>query len=223
MTSSLSGVSLGLGWIMGILIAVVAFTSGLTWIMGSDRTLAVSCYDGAGPRLFGKFSARFGTPLRVNVLSGVVSTVVFVTTPDHGRQRVQVLLGSAEPGHLDHAHLLPWHLPGRTRPAASATRRRPALLSPWIWVTTILSTVAIVFCTVETLFPGLGDGWFSSNYLPSDQWKSNEKWTFLLTDLVPLALFAVISVAFWYAGKRHRERELRGDGRRGPALLQHST
>jgi amino acid transporter len=70
-TSSLSGFGMGLGWIMGILIAIVAFTSGLTWIMGSDRTLAVSCYDGAGPRFFGKFSARFGTPVRVNILSGV--------------------------------------------------------------------------------------------------------------------------------------------------------
>ena len=63
---------------MGILVAIVAFTSGLTWIMGSDRTLAVSCYDGAGPRSLGKFSARFGTPLRVNVLSGVVSTAILM-------------------------------------------------------------------------------------------------------------------------------------------------
>ena len=72
-TSTLSGAGVGLGWILGILVAIVAFTSGLTWIMGSDRTLAVSCYDGAGPRWLGKFSARFGTPLRVNVLSGVLS------------------------------------------------------------------------------------------------------------------------------------------------------
>ena len=67
-----------LGWLMGALIAVVAFTSGLTWIMGSDRTLAVSCYDGAGPRGLGTFSARFGTPVRVNILSGFVSTGVFI-------------------------------------------------------------------------------------------------------------------------------------------------
>ncbi|MBV9592842.1 MAG: APC family permease, partial [Actinobacteria bacterium] len=61
-TSTLSGGGEVIGWLMGILIAIVAFTSGLTWIMGSDRTLAVSCYDGAGPRSLGKFSARFGTP-----------------------------------------------------------------------------------------------------------------------------------------------------------------
>ena len=81
-TSTLSGFAEFVGWIMGILVAIVAFTSGLTWIMGSDRTLAVSCYDGAGPKALGKFSARFGTPLRVNVLSGVVSTGIFIAAEE---------------------------------------------------------------------------------------------------------------------------------------------
>ena len=34
----------------------------------------MSCYDGAGPRSL----ARFGTPLRVNVLSWIISSVIFV-------------------------------------------------------------------------------------------------------------------------------------------------
>ena len=42
--------------------------------MGADRILAVAAYDGAGPRALGRFSARFGTPLTVNILSGIVST-----------------------------------------------------------------------------------------------------------------------------------------------------
>ena len=45
-------------------------SSGVTWIMGSDRALAVSGYDGAAPRFLGVISSRFGTPVRVNVLSG---------------------------------------------------------------------------------------------------------------------------------------------------------
>jgi amino acid transporter len=204
-TSSLTGLGLGLGWIMGVLIAIVAFTSGLTWIMGSDRTLAVSCYDGAGPKYFGKFSARFGTPLRVNVLSGVVSTAVFVSTTlitgGNTYKFFSVALNLAISTTLiSYLGIFPaaWML----------RRRRPSddrpYLSPMLPLMTILSTAAIMFCTVETLFPGLGDGWFSANYLPSDQWQSSEKWTFLLTDLVPLLLFLAISIGFWAAGKRHR-------------------
>ena len=38
------------GWLMGVLIAFVAFTSGLIWLIGSDRAMAVACLDSAGPR-----------------------------------------------------------------------------------------------------------------------------------------------------------------------------
>jgi amino acid transporter len=204
-TSTLSGFGQFLGAIMGLLVVVVAFTSGLTWIMGSDRTLAVSCYDGAGPRWFGKFSARFGTPLRVNVLSGVLSTAVFVAateiTGGNAYKFFSVALNLAISTTLiSYLGIFPaaWVL-RRKRP----DDHRP-YLSPWIAATTIVSTAFIVFCTIETLFPGLGDGWFSANYLPSDQWKSNEKWTFLLTDLIPLVLFLAISLAFWAIGSRQR-------------------
>ena len=53
-------------------------SSACTWLMGSDRSQAVACYDGAGPAFLGRFSARLGTPVNVNFLSGVFSTIVFV-------------------------------------------------------------------------------------------------------------------------------------------------
>jgi amino acid transporter len=53
-------------------------TSGAVWMIGSDRVLAVSAYDGAFPAFFGKFNARFGTPVRVNVMSGIVATAFMV-------------------------------------------------------------------------------------------------------------------------------------------------
>ena len=76
--------------------------------------------------------------------------------------------------------------------------------SPMIGVTTVLSVAAIVFCTVETIFPGAGDKWFGADYRPSDQWKQSDKWSYLITVAVPLVLFTVISVWFWAAGRRHR-------------------
>ena len=75
-TATLSGAGLILGDACAMLFILCLLTSGATWIMGSDRALAVSCYDGAGPRVLGVINARFGTPVRVNVFSGIVATVV---------------------------------------------------------------------------------------------------------------------------------------------------
>lgn len=209
-TSTLNGFGSGIGWILGILVAVVAFTSGLTWIMGSDRTLAVSCYDGAGPRSLGAFSARFGTPLRVNVLSGILSTAiliatVFVTGGNAYKFFAVALNLAISTTLISYLGIFPaaWVL-RRRRPQDARPYR-----TPLISVMTILSVAAIAFSTVETIFPGLGDTWFGDNYRPSQDWAASEKWSYLGIVAIPLALFLAIAVGFWYAGKQHRERELR--------------
>ena len=61
---------------VGFIFALV--TSGSVWMMGSDRIQAVAAYDGAFFPWFGKFNARLGTPVRVNVLSGVASTLFMI-------------------------------------------------------------------------------------------------------------------------------------------------
>jgi glutamate:GABA antiporter len=53
-------------------------TSGAVWMIGSDRILAVAAYDGAFPGFFGVFNRKLGTPVRVNVMSGVVATIFMV-------------------------------------------------------------------------------------------------------------------------------------------------
>jgi glutamate:GABA antiporter len=57
-------------------------------MMGSDRILAVAAYDGAFPGYFGRFHARLGTPVRVNVMSGITSTIFMLAA-------VYLLSGSA--------------------------------------------------------------------------------------------------------------------------------
>jgi amino acid transporter len=53
-------------------------TSGAVWMIGSDRVQAVAAYDGASWGWFGVFNRRLGTPVRVNVMSGIVSTIICV-------------------------------------------------------------------------------------------------------------------------------------------------
>ncbi len=54
-------------------------TSGSVWMIGSDRIQAVASYDGAFFPYFGVFNRRLGTPVRVNVLSGITSSVFAIT------------------------------------------------------------------------------------------------------------------------------------------------
>ena len=202
-TSTLTGAGQILGWIMGLLIVIAAFTSGLTWIMGSDRTLAVSCLDGAGPRALGKFSERFSTPVRVNVLSGVVSTGVFVATQlitdgDAAKFFNVALALAISTTLMSYFFIFPaaWRL-RRKNPEKVLPYR-----APMVGLCTILSLFAVLFCTVQTLFPGLGDAWFSPDYLPNDSWTPNEKWVYLLTEAVPLVLFIALGVIFWAIGRK---------------------
>jgi len=77
-TATLTGFGKVMGDFAAACFILALLSSGTTWIMGSDRSQAVAGYDGAGPRSLGIFSARFGTPIVVNLLSGVVATITMI-------------------------------------------------------------------------------------------------------------------------------------------------
>jgi amino acid transporter len=66
-------------------------------------------------------------------------------------------------------------------------------LSVWL-------TVIVTFATVQLLAPGLGAGWFNDSYRP-DGWEASEKWKYMLTEAIPLAIFILIAVIFWAIGR----------------------
>jgi glutamate:GABA antiporter len=71
-----AGTTLGRIAAMGFILALV--TSGTSWIMGADRSQAVACLDGAGPRALGAFANRWGTPVPLNIASGIIATIVML-------------------------------------------------------------------------------------------------------------------------------------------------
>src|SRR3954471_11268305 len=77
-TATLTGAGKVLGDLAAIGFILALLSSGTTWIMGADRAQAVAGFDGAAPRWFGIFSKRWGTPVAVNLMSGVFSTIVMV-------------------------------------------------------------------------------------------------------------------------------------------------
>src|SRR6266702_4602651 len=146
-TATLSGVGLILGDGCAILFILCLVTSAATWIMGSDRALAVSCYDGAGPRVLGVINARFGTPVRVNVLGVTISTTL-----------ISYLLIYPALWKLRRSH------PDTPRP----------FKMPWHRPLTVVLLILVAVATVQLIAPGLGDHWFGPDFIPSD-WKYSER------------------------------------------------
>jgi amino acid transporter len=200
----LSGAGAVIGDICAALFILALLTSGVAWIMGSDRAMAVSAFDGAGPRYLGVISAKYGTPVRVNVFSGILSTLVLIgahqVTGGDAEKLFTTVLGLAIsttlvsyigifPALAVLRHKLPNVKRGYRAPAAT-------FLSVWL-------TLLILFATVQLFFPGLGLDWFGDDYRPG-AWGADEKWTYFVVELIPLALFILAGVLFWVSGRKTR-------------------
>jgi amino acid transporter len=204
-SSTLTGAGAVIGAISALLFILCLLSSGVAWIMGSDRALAVSGYDGAAPRWLGKISEKQGTPVRVNVLSGILSTVVLIaarTISDGNAAKYFLVILSIAISTTLISYLAVFPALWRLR-VTHPDHPRP-YRAPWAPFLSILLTGWILFATVELLFPGLGDGWFSDDYRP-DGWEESEKWSYTLTGLIPLVAFILLGVIFYaVSGKTRR-------------------
>ena len=210
-TATLTGAGLVLGDFSVLLFILCLVTSAATWIMGSDRALAVSCYDGAGPRVLGVINARFGTPVRVNVFSGVVATIVVILaqqiTSGNAAKYFNAVLGvTISTTLISYLFIYPslWKL-RRSHPDTP----RPFKM-PWHRPLTVLLMILVAVATVQLIAPGLGDHWFGPDFIPSD-WKYSERFTYLWTELTPVLCFIVIGVLFWWMGRRVRAQAARAE------------
>ncbi|WP_328933929.1 MULTISPECIES: APC family permease [unclassified Streptomyces] len=203
-TVTSSGAGTVLGDIAAVLFILTVLSSGVTWVMGSDRALAVSGYDGAAPRFLGVISSRFGTPVRVNILSGLVSTLVLVLAHQLTNGSAAKLFGAVL--GLAVSTTLVSYL--GIFPALAVLRRKaPDVPRPYKapfprTISTVL-TVLILFASVQLVAPGFGDHWFGGDYAP-DGWTHAERWKYLLTEAVPLLGFMLLGVLFWALGKPTR-------------------
>ena len=111
-----------IGVIFGLL------SSAVVWLIGSDRTQAVAGLDGAAPRWMGHFSRRLGTPIAVNLLSGVVSSGVLVLaltlTSGNAAKYFSATLGVVD---LHGDDRLCADLPGGDQAPVQVSRRSPSV------------------------------------------------------------------------------------------------
>jgi amino acid transporter len=200
-TATLTGFGKVLGSAAAIGFILALLSSGTTWIMGADRAQAVAGFDGAAPRRFGYFSARWGTPIVVNLLSGIFSTVVMVLAfqlTGNANKYFTAVLGLAISTttisyllifpsviklRYTHGHVpRPYRVPGGT---------------VGVWLAGGLCTLWAAFATVALLYPGFGTSNPDAS-LP-DGW-AGQRGAYELSQFVPLAVLILIGLVFYALG-----------------------
>ncbi|TMM09574.1 MAG: APC family permease [Actinobacteria bacterium] len=185
-------------------------TSGAVWMIGSDRIQAVASYDGAFFPFFGIFNRTFGTPVRVNVMSGVAATIfsfLAVGAFNGGdNAKFQVVLDIAiSTTLLSYLWIFPAVLklryshPGTARP----------YVHPWgmagLWVSTILTTGWILIGSWVAVFPGTLERVVGLSYNFKDNW-SVSRGTFEGLTLGTLGIIVVVGLIGYAFGSDVRKQ-----------------
>ena len=173
-------------------------TSGAVWMIGSDRIQAVASYDGAFFPFFGVFNRKLGTPVRVNVLSGIASSVfaiaaIYLLRNHSTASAFQVVLDIAISTTLI-SYL--WIFPAALKLRYSHPHIHRPYVHPWgmagLWVSTILITGWILLGSWVAVFPDTLERLFGVGYRFKDSWGVTQGEFEALT-LGTLAIIVVIA------------------------------
>jgi amino acid transporter len=199
-----------INWIVGAGIVFALLASGVVWLMGSDRLMAIGALQGSGPRHFGRFSARFGTPVTVNVWSGVLSSLFVVATVliTQGNLAAYfgVVLGLAiSTTTFSYLAVFPslWVLRRRYPNARRPYRVPGGLLG--VAIVVILTEGYALLATIFALWPNIcsvADGsCFGASAI--GQVSDLDRLPYELTVLGTVGIVVVVGVIFYLIGKRH--------------------
>ena len=205
-TVTLTGAGKVLGDLGAIAFIWALLSSGTTWIMGADRTQAAAGFDGSAPRPLGRINRRFGTPLTVNVLTGIFSTIVmllaFWLSGGNAERYFAAVLGLAiSTTTISYLGIFPALVRLRhTQPEAPRPYRVPGGTAG-VWIVTVLSTLWALVATISLLWPGFGVGWFGTGGNPDDSLPAGiGRGAFELTQILPLLVMIAVGVVFYLAG-----------------------
>jgi amino acid transporter len=196
--------------VMAICFIGAVMTSGAVWMMGSDRILAVAAYDGAFHPFFARFNRKFGTPVRVNTMSGIVASIFmivavaafkggtdskFVVVLDIAISTTLISYLWIFPAALklryshDHIHR-PYRVPGGGR---------------GMWISTVLITVGVALGSWVAVFPGVLEKLFGLGYDFYGTWGVH-RGTFEALTLGTLAVIVLLAVIGYATGREVREK-----------------
>jgi glutamate:GABA antiporter len=190
-------VAAGLGLIVALGVVIALASSGGTWIIGADRTYAIAALDRTAPKLLGRFSGRYGTPIAVNTMSGIVATLamfaaIIVNAFGTGSIAVlfQLVLGFViSTTTLSYLFIFPSYLILRYK---YPDIRRPYKVPG-----------GMVGAWIVTLFP-LAYAAIASYFIlwPTDSNVSSVgRLTYELTQFIPLGVIALLTIVFYIWGQ----------------------
>jgi len=207
-SSAFGGGATVLGYIVGAAVIFTLLASGTTWLMGSDRMMAIGALAGSGPRFLGHFSERWGTPITVNIVSGVIATIFmavnFIVTSGNLATFFAVVLALVI-STTTFSYVLVF-------PALVTLRRKyPNLRRPYrvpggmagAWIAMLLCEFWVVAATVFSLWPNLCDsnGCFGGSAI-GDVGKVSRV-GFESIALGTIAVLLLVAVIFYVLGRSH--------------------
>jgi amino acid transporter len=206
-TNALGGTAANiLNGIIGLVIVFSLLTSGTVWLMGADRMMAIGALAGSGPRPLGTFSARFGTPVPVNVLSGVLATVFLLANVivNHvfANGNLPALFGvvlsiAISTTTFSYIFAFPALVVLRYKyPNAKRPYRVPGGMVG-AWIVMLLTWLYVVAATVFSLWPNL----FTSK--ATAQASGLDRGPFELSVFVTMAIIIAVGVVFYLVGRGH--------------------
>jgi amino acid transporter len=213
--SAVAGVlhSHALDVVFAILVIITLLGSGSVWLEGADRTQAIAALDGAAPAWMGKFT-RFGTPIAVNLSSGVVASVMCVLVLEITKGSLasffSVMLAlTISTTTLSYFFIFPALTVLRRKfPDAPRPYRVPGgAVGAWA---AVLITEAFVVVTVITLvWPGAINALFGESYSVKASWHVSRAF-FEWVTLGSLGVMILLGLLFWLIGERKRRSGLLG-------------
>jgi glutamate:GABA antiporter len=213
--SDVSGVlhSHGLNVLFGILIIVTLVGSGAVWLEGADRTQAIAALDGAAPAWMGRFTS-FGTPIAVNLSSGVVSSamcvLVLLITKGSMASFFSVMLAlTVSTTTLSYLFIFPALTILRRRyPDADRPYRVPFGMAG-AWVAVVITELFVIVTVVTLVWPGAINNMFGQSYSVKASWGVSRVF-FEVVTLGSLLVMIGLGLVFWLVGERNRRAGLTG-------------
>lgn len=185
----------------------IVFTQASAWMIASDRVMAAAGADGAFFRYFGKFSERFGTPVRMNLLSGVVASVFCIAATmllsgDAAAVFFVVLIIAISTLLLSYLIIFPTIIVLRRKyPDVPRPYRIPGGKAG-VWVCTILIYAWIALGSWVAVFPGTLEAVLGLEYDFLDIWGVDQLTFELFTIGTLLAITALALVGYvWQRGR----------------------
>jgi glutamate:GABA antiporter len=213
--SAVTGVfhSHGLNVVFAVLVILTLVGSGSVWLEGADRTQAIAALDGAAPTWMGKFTS-FGTPIAVNISSGVVASaicvVVFLVTKGSLESFFAVMLAlTVSTTVLSYVFIFPaLTVLRRKYPNAERPYRVPGGAAG-AWAAVIITELFVVVTVITLVWPGAINAWFGESYSVESSWGVSRPF-FEWVTLGSLAVMIALGLVFWAIGERARRRGVVG-------------